>query len=82
VLAGRDPAAARAALSRSLELRDTRTGVGVALAHAHLAALGDPGEAEWHRAEAYAALLPWEGRIHPPAPVAEVRALLDGDRST
>lgn len=78
VLVARDRAAARAALLGSIELRDTRTGVGVALAHAHLAALAvDPAEAEWRRAEASASLLPWEGRIHPPPPVAAVRALLD-----
>lgn len=79
VLAGRDAAGARAALSRSLVLRDGNTGVGVALAHLQLAGLAaDPAEVDLHRAGAYAALAPWEGRIHPPAEVSAVRALLAG----
>ena len=83
VLAGRDPEAARTALTGSLELRDTRTGVGVALAHAQLAELaGDPQEAAEHEALGMAALAPWEGRIDPPFEVTALRLRLAGADST
>ena len=81
VLVGSDPGAAMGLLERSLALRGAQTtGVGVAQAHALLATLaqrdGDAEAVELHRAEALAALSPWEGRIDPPAAVAELRRRL------
>ena len=80
VLAATEPATAAEMLRASLALRGTQTtGVGVSLAHLQLAdhvAAGDPGAAAWHRAEALAALAPWEGRIDPPADVAALRRRL------
>jgi len=67
-------------LRASLALRGTQTtGVGVSLAHLQLAdhvAAADTGAAAWHRAQALAALAPWEGRIDPPPEVTELRRRL------
>jgi tetratricopeptide (TPR) repeat protein len=81
LLAATEPGTAAEMLRASLALRGTQTtGVGVALARLqladHVAAGGDLDAAAWHRAEALAALAPWEGRIDPPADVAALRRRL------
>ncbi|HEX6754726.1 MAG TPA: tetratricopeptide repeat protein, partial [Mycobacteriales bacterium] len=74
VLADRRPAEAVPLLRRSLELRDTGTGVGVAMAHLLLAELETPDD---HRDAALAALAPWQDDFEPPAEVAELRLRLN-----